>query len=182
MKLVSFTINSRTVQKIQHGGGRRYRKFPSKFWDLKVWHSVLFYSKLVPVHVYWYCLCYIKIWFYCTIPYWEYLEKNSVPLLKSYERFTAGSPRWRRCWWRHLPMSDDIFSSRGKNRSTLAQVMACCLMAPSHYLNQCWLTISKVLWHSSEGNYHEIWRYQSVKQDWTFHFKNRIQISQGPMS
>ena len=115
MKLVSFTINSRTVHKIQHGSGRRYRKFPSKFWDLKVWHGVLFYSKLVPVHVYWYCLCYIKIWFYCTIPYWEYLEKNNVPLLKSYERFTAGSPRWRRCWWRHLPMSDNIFSSRGKN-------------------------------------------------------------------
>ena len=115
MKLVSFTINSRTVHKIQHGGGRRYRKFPSKFWDLKVWHGVLFYSKLVPVHVYWYCLCYIKICFYCTIPYWEYLEKNNVPLLKSYERFTAGSPRWRRCWWRHLPMSDNIFSSRGKN-------------------------------------------------------------------
>ena len=26
--------------------------------------------------------------------------------------------------------------------STLAQVMACCLTAPSHYLNQCWLIIS----------------------------------------
>ena len=34
--------------------------------------------------------------------------------------------------------------------STLVQVMARCLMAPSHYLNQCWLIISKVLWHSSE--------------------------------
>ena len=28
--------------------------------------------------------------------------------------------------------------------------MVCCLTAPSHYLNQCWLIISKVLWHSSE--------------------------------
>ena len=28
--------------------------------------------------------------------------------------------------------------------------MACCLTAPSHYLNHCWLIISKVLWHSSE--------------------------------
>ena len=28
--------------------------------------------------------------------------------------------------------------------STLAQVMACCLLAPSHYLSQCWLLISKV--------------------------------------
>ena len=26
--------------------------------------------------------------------------------------------------------------------------MACCLTAPSHYLNQCWLIISMVLWHS----------------------------------
>ena len=25
-----------------------------------------------------------------------------------------------------------------------------CLTAPSHYLSQCWLIISKVLWHSSE--------------------------------
>ena len=33
---------------------------------------------------------------------------------------------------------------RHRSGSTLTQVMACCLMAPSHYLNQCWLTISKV--------------------------------------
>ena len=39
------------------------------------------------------------------------------------------------------------------SRSTLAQVMACCLMAPSHYLNQCWLIITKVQWCSSEGNF-----------------------------
>ena len=34
-----------------------------------------------------------------------------------------------------------------RSRSTLAQVMAWCLMAPSHYLNQCWLLISVVKWH-----------------------------------
>ena len=28
-----------------------------------------------------------------------------------------------------------------KSESTLAQVMDCCLMAPSHYLNQCWQKI-----------------------------------------
>ena len=39
------------------------------------------------------------------------------------------------------------------SRSTLAQVMACYLTAPSHYLNQCWLVIGKVLWHSSVGNF-----------------------------
>ena len=41
---------------------------------------------------------------------------------------------------------------RHRSRSTLAQVMACCLTAPSHYLNQCWLIFSKVQWHSVEGN------------------------------
>ena len=31
--------------------------------------------------------------------------------------------------------------------STLDQVMACCLMTPSHYLNQCWVIIKGVLYH-----------------------------------
>ena len=35
--------------------------------------------------------------------------------------------------------------------STLVQ--ACYLTSPSHYLNQCWLIISEVLWHSPEGNF-----------------------------
>ena len=37
--------------------------------------------------------------------------------------------------------------------STLAQVMASCLVAPSHYLNKCWLIISKVQWHSCGSNF-----------------------------
>ena len=44
-----------------------------------------------------------------------------------------------------LGPSDAIL--RWRSWSTLVQVMACCLTAPSHYLNQCWLIISKVLWH-----------------------------------
>ena len=41
-----------------------------------------------------------------------------------------------------------------RSRSTLAQVMASCLMAPYHYyLNQCWLIISEVLWFSSSVNF-----------------------------
>ena len=35
--------------------------------------------------------------------------------------------------------------------STLVQVMACCLTAPSHCLNQYWLIISELLWHSPDG-------------------------------
>ena len=33
-----------------------------------------------------------------------------------------------------------------KTGSPLVQVMACSLMAPSHYLNQCWLIINELLW------------------------------------
>ena len=59
------------------------------------------------------------------------------------------SPRSQ--WVNPLWPSDAIWQHR--SGSTLAQVMARCLTAPSHYLNQCWLIISKVLWHSSEGNF-----------------------------
>ena len=49
-----------------------------------------------------------------------------------------------------LRPSDAIW--RQRTGSTLAQVMACCLTAPSHYLYQCWLIISKALWLSCKGN------------------------------
>ena len=39
--------------------------------------------------------------------------------------------------------SDAIWWHR--SGSTMAQVMACCLTAPSHYLNQCWLIISEII-------------------------------------
>ena len=45
--------------------------------------------------------------------------------------------------------SDTIWQH--KSGSTLAQVMAGCLTAPSHYLNQCWVIIIKVLWYSHKG-------------------------------
>ena len=79
------------------------------------------------------------------------------------------STNWKRCkysrvghikkFWICQVLLHNVYSSfwpsyaiwRQRCWSTLAQVMACCLTAPSHYLNQCWLTISKVLWHSSEG-------------------------------
>ena len=50
-----------------------------------------------------------------------------------------------------LGPSDAIW--RHRSRSTLAQVMACCLTASSHLLNQCWIIITKVQWCSSEGNF-----------------------------
>ena len=49
--------------------------------------------------------------------------------------------------------------------STFAQGMACCLTAPSHYLNQYWLIISLVVWHTPDGNIHwKCWQYHSLKR------------------
>ena len=62
--------------------------------------------------------------------------------------------------------SDAIW--RRRSMSILAQVMACCLTAISHNMNQCWLTISKVQWHSSDGNFS---RYTSAIDHWVL-FEN----------
>ena len=50
-----------------------------------------------------------------------------------------------------LGPSDAIW--RQRSGSTLAQVMACCLTALSHYLNHCRLIFSKVEWHSLKGKF-----------------------------
>ena len=55
--------------------------------------------------------------------------------------------------------------------STLVKVMACCLMAPSHYLNQCWLSIKGVLWHSLKSNSTSADELKSVKCVRWLHFK-----------
>ena len=71
-----------------------------------------------------------------------------------------------------------------RSGSKLAQVMACCLTAPSHYLNQCWLIISKVQWHSYQGNFTRDASTvgQWLKSVWKLHIYNFLQISQEPMS
>ena len=55
----------------------------------------------------------------------------------------------------HLPEINSLWTNDAirwhSSGWTLALVMAWCLTAPSHYLNQCWLIISKVLWYSPEG-------------------------------
>ena len=61
------------------------------------------------------------------------------------------NPHPTNSWFNSLWPSDAIW--RHRSRSTLAQVMACCLTASSHYLHQYWLIISKVYWHSYEGNF-----------------------------
>ena len=53
--------------------------------------------------------------------------------------------------WRILRFNS-LWPSDAKRRhrsgSTFAQIMACCLTTPSHCLDQCWLIIDWVLWHS----------------------------------
>ena len=45
---------------------------------------------------------------------------------------------------------------RHRSGPTLAQVMACCLMAPSHYLTQCWLIINEASDHQLKAISQEI--------------------------
>ena len=70
-----------------------------------------------------------------------------------------------------------------RSGSTLAQVMACCLTAPSHYLNQCWLIISKVEWHSFKGKFTRdtqpsiteiIWKIECLKFHSNFQGANEL--------
>ena len=84
----------------------------------------------------------IIIYIYLKCTYYVHMSFNFVNIITGFfwqlycQRFNSLGPRnaiWR---WRSW--------------STLVKVMACCLTAPSYYLNRCWLIISKVMWHSSE--------------------------------
>ena len=46
--------------------------------------------------------------------------------------------------------------------------MACCLTAPSHYVNQHWLIIRLVLWHSSAQFQRKCFRYLFLVWFWIF--------------
>ena len=77
-----------------------------------------------------------------------------------------------------LGPSDAIWWQR--SGSTLAQVIACCLMAPSHYLNQCWLVISKVDLRASSQEMTQpsitkiIWKMKYIKFHSNFPGPNEI--------
>ena len=48
--------------------------------------------------------------------------------------------------------------------------LPCCLTAPSHYRNRCWLIISKVEWQSLEGISQEIPQPSIIKLAWMLLF------------
>ena len=52
--------------------------------------------------------------------------------------------------WSKFHAVSSLWPCHGDIDTTLAQVMACCLRAPSHYLYQCSLHITEVLWYSPE--------------------------------
>ena len=79
--------------------------------------------------------------------YWTYYERKKIKSSFRLWRHPIPHPYGR---VNSLWPSDVIW--RQGSGSTLPQVMACCLTAPSHYLNQCWFIISKVHWHPSEGS------------------------------
>ena len=56
-------------------------------------------------------------------------------------------------WLEFKPLGPSDAIWRQRSGSTLTQVMACCLTAPNHYLNQCWLIASEIQLHSSDGNF-----------------------------
>ena len=78
------------------------------------------------------------------------------------------------CWdWNllvnSLCPSDAIW--RQRSGSTLAQIMACCLMVPSHYLNQCWLEINGIHPSAISQKMHKICRQKfssKLRYSWIF--------------
>ena len=65
---------------------------------------------------------------------------SAMTMTMKYMTFYNVNPLWH---------SDAI--RRNKSGSALAQVIACCMAAPSHYFNQCSFLIGKVQKHSPES-------------------------------
>ena len=62
-----------------------------------------------------------------------------------------GDLPWCRGWYTSSTWPSDVLLCRW-SWSTLVHGMACCLMVPSHGLNQCWLIFNDVLGHLFQGN------------------------------
>ena len=76
---------------------------------------------------------------------WLVTWPNSVLLIGWGPKFHQHRDRIGNTWW----PSDAIWQH--KTWPALVQVMAYCLIALSHYLNKCWLIITKAQWHSSDA-------------------------------
>ena len=86
------------------------------------------------------------------------------PQRKSAQQPSCPSPVYYRfwqhiiwLWWVFILFWPSDIMWWHKTVSTLVQVMAWCLMAPSHCLNQCWLNINDIHLHPPDGNIQ--WKY-----------------------
>ena len=84
--------------------------------------------------------------------------------------------------WRVSTHCGLVTQWRYSSGSTIAQVMGCCLMAPSHYLNQCWLITKGVLRNSPRAISQEELKKSIHKIDLKFALLKPLPCPTGPMS
>ena len=113
--------------------------FKCIFLNENVYISIKISLKFVPKGHINYTPAVVQIMAWC----WPGNKLLSEPVMVSLlTHICVTQPQWINSLW----PSDAI--CRQKSGSTLAQITA-----PSHYLNQCWLIISEVQWHSYLGNF-----------------------------
>ena len=113
----------------------------------------------------------------CTNPS-IYDTANFIPDLIVVSFNKCHSHEWSLSYFNPLWPSNAKWQKR--SGSTEAQVMACCLMAPSHYLNQCWLIISEVQYTFILGQFHKrCLNHQSLKSVWKLHIKISFKFPRG---
>ena len=101
-------------------------------------------------------------------------EKANICTVSSFKSVTKY--RWKKnipltCWPLVMPYHETY--------SIWVQVMACCLMASSHYLNQCWLGLDSIELLAIPW---EILKISIPKYAWKSDILNYNHIIQGPMS
>ena len=92
-------------------------------------------------------------WWFETLSHPLWRHSNAGPLLLREMSQTSIEIISRPCLTSSSPFNSSWTSGaiwRHKAGTTLAQVIACCLMAPSHRTNKCWHIINKFSWHSSQ--------------------------------
>ena len=138
-------------------------------FKVRSWKNVVFYYILIHLFIAWNIIqCLI-----CSVGAFTRKCKNTYSICFLYSEYEI----WISNFIQHIPQQSQAkFNSlwpsaviwRQGSRSTLAQVMAWCLMAPSHYLNQFWLIISEALWHSPDSNWKKILQKFIVEMSLTF--------------
>ena len=111
-------------------------------------------------------------------------RQRSIPLGGRYRQVSRYSLPTNLCvvrlqWGDWLWLSDSIW--RHRSMSTLAQVKACCLMASSYYLSQCWrMVLSPVTFTSGQfqPSITEI-RLKNIFQNFYLNLPGDNKLSQG---